>query len=709
MAGSDSKLSAALQAAARGIPVFRLKNNGKRPLFKGWQQEATINTAAIERLWEDTPDANIGWAMGHGFVAIDVDVKKEKQGDRTLFQLELANGDVPPTLTNATPTGGWHLVLKTEALVGNDGVGRMLGAGIDVRGEGGYVVGAGSTIDGTPYRCDWSAPLAEVPRWMAPMLRKPIERQTDQPVAELDTTPALARAAQYLQEQAPLANEGDGGDHTTFTVAAKLRDFAISEPMALDLMLEHWNDLCSPPWDPEELQRKVENAYRYASRAPGNASPQADFQPLAAPAPEPAKDMLRWPTAVQPFDFSTLRPPDWQVGHILARGYMSLLVAPPGAGKTKLTLALAVAAAAGKDLVLGLKIHKPQRVWVINGEDSMEDMRRNLAAAMTIAQVTWEDLHGHLFMNSGHEYRWQIASMDGSKKVRPLDQPRLIEACKANQIDILVIDPLINFHPCNENDNGQMGEVADLIRRIGWEANCGVMVVHHSRKRDKASPTSMAGDPESARGAQALTGAARIAVTLYGPSEKDKKEYGLSDEQAARLVRLDDGKVNLSAKGVRPHWFALESVLVNGLKGFEVGAVKSIQLEKIDAATPARDLALAICRVFVNGETIVKAPDVARRLMDSDPMYNGRHIKTVLEEFIERLGGQGVNVNGKTVKRIPSPRHKVAASIEVSDLIPTHSDVVTATQSDVQNDLESLESEGTPDGMTPDYVVEMLE
>jgi hypothetical protein len=47
--------------------------------------------------------------------------------------------------------------------------------------------------------------------------------------------------------------------------------------MAVDLMGEHWNDRCSPPWDVGELKTKVDNAYAYGARAPGAYSPEVDF------------------------------------------------------------------------------------------------------------------------------------------------------------------------------------------------------------------------------------------------------------------------------------------------------------------------------------------------------------------------------------------------------------------------------------------------
>lgn len=674
MADSRVKLDLALRAAALGIPVFRLRINGKKPLNKGWQAEATINTEAIERYWGETPDANIGWAMGRGKLAIDVDVKKEQRGDTALRTLESANGDLPRTLINATPTGGWHEIFETDARIANHGTGKWLGRGIDVRGEGGYVVGAGSTIDGRSYQSEFK-PIAPAPQWLVALTNPPIERVADAlPLTELDTESAIARAVAWLQTEAETATEGQGGDHTAFTVAARVRDLGISEPMALDLMLEHWNNLCSPPWDPEELQNKVKNAYQYASRAPGNASADADFEIEQPKAP--------WPTPVEPFDFATLTPPDWLLGTLLARKYLSLLIAPPGAGKTKFTLLAAVALASGNGEAIGMKLPAgPQRVWLINGEDSMEDMHRNLAAAMTIAGVEWKDMKGadgqsRLFINSGHDQRIQVARMDGSKRVTSADQPWLIERCKANRIDVLVIDPMIEFHPCNENDNGQMGAVASLVRSIAIQAESSVLLVHHTRKRDKAAATGMAGDMDSARGAGALIGAARIVKTLYGMEPREKVLYGLTDSEARRTIKLTDAKANIAAISDEHHWFRMRSTLVGGLDGFEIGAMESVTLVKGEAQVHALALGRAIRSVVLSGEKSAPALAIADRLRTGEDLkYAGLSPKTIVREFKTYLEGNILDVDGWTVRLEPTAERARAmmtfgvSSTTLSDII----------------------------------------
>src|SRR3546814_10384348 len=56
--------------------------------------------------------------------------------------------------------------------------------------------------------------------------------------------------------------------------------------MALELMLEHWNETkAHPPWAPEDLAKKVENAWRYRDHPAGVANPQAEFEPIPGAGP----------------------------------------------------------------------------------------------------------------------------------------------------------------------------------------------------------------------------------------------------------------------------------------------------------------------------------------------------------------------------------------------------------------------------------------
>lgn len=79
---------------------------------------------------------------------------------------------------------------------------------------------------------------------------------------------ARKRAAAYLKKMGP-AIQGQGGDNHTYKVACALvRDFALPEADALDLM-RAWNETCLPPWKEGDIVAKLRGAARYGCHAVG--------------------------------------------------------------------------------------------------------------------------------------------------------------------------------------------------------------------------------------------------------------------------------------------------------------------------------------------------------------------------------------------------------------------------------------------------------
>jgi hypothetical protein len=79
----------------------------------------------------------------------------------------------PHTLTVRTPHGGLHLSSAPPAPTITSTSGG-LGPGIDTRGpacrRGGYVVGPGSIVDGSPYVVEDDTAIRELPAWLADLL-----------------------------------------------------------------------------------------------------------------------------------------------------------------------------------------------------------------------------------------------------------------------------------------------------------------------------------------------------------------------------------------------------------------------------------------------------------------------------------------------------------------------------------------------------------
>jgi len=276
-------LEGALYMARRGVRVFRLARGTKnRFLDKAWTATATASLADIFDDWRGQ-EFNVGCLMT-GHIAVDVDVKDGKPGLASLADIE---PNLPRTYRQRTPSGGQHIIYKCPPGVQFSNSVCQLADGLDVRGLNGYVLGPGSEVDGGLYEVLDPAPIAEVPPWLAERLNVALKKDPSAPkfIGEIDTPSAMSGVAAFLMS-ADSAVEGAGGNVTTYAVANACMDRGVWPETTADLMLEHWNDRCSPPWDHDDLRAVVENAAKYRQNPIGCYRPEAGFEAIDVPKPE---------------------------------------------------------------------------------------------------------------------------------------------------------------------------------------------------------------------------------------------------------------------------------------------------------------------------------------------------------------------------------------------------------------------------------------
>lgn len=581
------KLQSALELAANGLRVFPITPNAsKPPAIEGWQEKATTDRATIENWWRQNPDFNIGIAAGKGLVVVDADVKNDRPGLDSLALLDMLG--LPESFRVKTPSGGMHVYLKTCREHSNrvDTIPNY--PGIDIRAEGGYVVAPGSTIGEKAYTALGTPSIEPSPEWFDETLTATAGRRTphsDQPLVELDLPAHVDKARQWLIDTAPEAIEGAGGDEATYRTAARLRDFGLSEPMALELMLDHWNEeKASPPWDPDELAIKVGNAFQYASGGWGAKTAAGEFgaldidigKPSATEGRsnseflEPTEKQAAKAVAAKPYIFADpamIPKREWLGGgkHLI-RKFVSVTVAPGNIGKSSLTIAETLAMVSGKPL-LGHEIEKPLTVWYWNLEDPYDELQRRIQAAMQHYGLTPDDIGDRLYVNSGREDTLRIALADknGAKIVRPVVDAFTAEMI-AQRIDVASIDPFVSSHGVPENDNLGMDLVAKEWGRVADRANAAIDLIHHTRK---VSGGDAEVTTDSARGGKALTDAARDVRVLNRMTKEEAEKAGVENNRL--YFRTYSDKANMAPPADRSEWFKLESVAL--ANGDDVGVV----------------------------------------------------------------------------------------------------------------------------------------
>jgi len=470
-----TKLDAAIALAAKGFEVFPIKPGAKfPPLIKDWPNKASNTTQFFAPWWDKWPDANIGIHC-KGLVVIDVD--PAKGGDDSLAFLCMAH-DLPDTLTTRTPTGGRHLFYRTTKAVQN-GV-DVLGKGLDIRSQNGYVVAPGSEVAAGCYRFKADTPIADAPDWLIQKLGAVVHK-TSTSTTDVQDAPVdvVERAREWLAKQ-PGAVEGDGGDAHTFKVICALRDLGPSAEQAGELLAE-WNDRCSPPWSIDELSDKIANAYTYAQNEAGvRAALPDDFPVMDVPPTPPRK-----PTKVarlSQFANTESRGPGYLAKGLLQKASYAIAYGPPGGGKTFTLLDLAYHIAAGKEW-MGHKVHGGTVLYLpFEGGGGLIKRAQALRQKYGDADVPF------FIAPASFNLREQTGRKELGAVIADLPEKPVL----------IVIDTLARaLMGGDENSAQDVGAFNSAVAALIESTGACVLIVHHSGKNQNAG----------ARGSSALLGA----------------------------------------------------------------------------------------------------------------------------------------------------------------------------------------------------------
>lgn len=269
----------ALTYAIDGLCVFPLRPGTKKPAIpkddggNGFY-DATTDAQQIEQWWGKTyRGANIGirTSAESNLLVIDVDPRHggSLEGPDGLYA---RFPELRSTRTAASGGGGWHLYLRHpgfEVACGAD----VLGPGIDVKCDGGYIVAHPSVHpDGGRYRWinTYDAPLIDCPPVLVDSLRahtaprhdattsdNPLGKSTSSSVGRY-SRPAATLLANALQKT------GDGvGDSTGYELARKLLAAGCGEFETHAVLVSYGEEATTNPRDPfteRDVRRWIEQA-----------------------------------------------------------------------------------------------------------------------------------------------------------------------------------------------------------------------------------------------------------------------------------------------------------------------------------------------------------------------------------------------------------------------------------------------------------------
>ncbi|MBM4419807.1 MAG: hypothetical protein FJ033_16100 [Chloroflexi bacterium] len=172
--------------------------------------------------------------------------------------------------------------------------------------------------------------------------------------------------------------------------------------------------------------------------------------------------------------FGTPPPVPWILEGWIARGDLAMIIAHPGAGKSLLSLLLAIRArtADPAGLVLGETVTKIENAGYIDLENPKVEAHARLAA-YGLTSTNHDGLHYFTWEGVGD---FTISTPDG--------RARLEATVATYNLDLVVIDSFRRAAPgVDENDSGAISAILTPLRSISARHDCSIIVIHHARKK----------------------------------------------------------------------------------------------------------------------------------------------------------------------------------------------------------------------------------
>lgn len=365
-------------------------------------------------------------------------------------------------------------------------------------------------------------------------------------------------------------------------------------------------------------------------------------------------------------------------GSTYTRGNVSATIGPGGMGKSSYLVSEVMAMISGKPL-LGDKSDSPLRVCYWQAEDDMEEMHRRFHAARLEFESEIE--------GTGYESRLVVKAVDSPLVVAHTERgavilnKKLIKKIVAwlikLKIDVLIVDPFIATHAVQGNDNDAIGKIVRGVwGRIAKEANCAVMLVHHTRK---GAPGQTDYRVDDSLGASAMIAACRYARVLNKMSPEEAPKLGVAPSDAWAYFRVDSGKANLAPLGAAV-WRHLKSVpLNNGSFEKDDGDLIGVTVawEPLDiASTTDAERAKIVAAMSVKAEwrehalskkDWVGEPFAEALGLDLDDAQAKAEVKAKIKAAIQ--AGWLIRAEGKNDERKSVPIVKVRPKRTLTDLL----------------------------------------
>lgn len=165
----------------------------------------------------------------------------------------------------------------------------------------------------------------------------------------------------------------------------------------------------------------------------------------------------------------------WLIEGLWAAEGVGVIGGAPKCCKTWLALELAVAVASGRDALGRFPVPAPGPVLAYGAEDGPAQLRERLLAITSARTIAFDDLD--LFLVTAPSLR-----IDSAR-----DRARLDATLERIRPRLLLLDPFVRLHRCDENSAADMAALLGELRDLQRRHRLAIILVHHLRKNAATS------------------------------------------------------------------------------------------------------------------------------------------------------------------------------------------------------------------------------
>jgi RecA-family ATPase len=531
------------------FPIFpiTITNDGRKvPLIKNWTNEATNDQEKI-KLWSELFRDRLtffGVPTGHAtdLLVLDLDVKHN-----AFEHIQRLGLSIPQTAWQRTRSGGAHFLFKypkNGQSYGNRA--NLFGSkenptGIDVRGEGGYIVYYGTTFGG-----DLTAPICEAPDWL---LSNASRADIDHSGATVTVSPEVAqeiilKSLDAIREAAP-GESNDTLNREGFRIGQLIAAGSVSRQYAEEVLLKAAIERGKPVY---EAKATIKSCLDGAALKPlvdpfGGAAPVPLIQMQAPPEP-PGRWTPHYLTMHDLTNVSKLRKP--QLFEHWSTEDIHLTTADGGTGKTTLKLYEAVCLALGHRF-LGFECKQSGKTLYITGEDSREKLAALIGAICKQMGLMEPGIENRALLESvkasvaiKKDSDMCLVTKDKQGFFHPNREAmnKIMEAVEDIKPKMIVFDPVASFWGSEAALNDMAKAVSKFMGELVERSGACVEMVNHM---GKASSSNKDMSQFAGRGGSGLPSHSRVSRVLRLVLEEEYSELTgeqLAENQSAMLCNV---------------------------------------------------------------------------------------------------------------------------------------------------------------------------